>query len=369
MATSSVRNEIDVDIKVVLKRHYTESYVCAKEAGKIAAGRFPERIKSSMQYGPGVKALAATLNTEGMMSVARIHDFLLAALGLPVCAGTVSAMVKELAFRLGGTVQAVVRALMASPVNNADETGFRVEGSLYWLHSVCNADFTYLAVQKKRGEEGMRAIGFLPEYRGIVVSNGLGAYWKFDNLSHAVCNAHILRELKGIHESDPKQAWAEDMRSLLREMAHARNEAVRAGAPALPPETVLAFRTRYDALLEQAAGKNPLPVRQPGQRGRLAKGPVRCLIDRLTAHRDEALLFLEDFRVPFTNNRAEQSLRMAKAKGKVSGCMRTLSGADDFAAIMSFIGSVKKHGINVLSAVKDAFRGNAYGVLFPAPTE
>ena len=369
VATSSVRNEIDVEIKVVLKRHYTESYACAKEAGKVVSGSFPEGIKSGIQYGAGVKALAATLNTEGMMSVARVHDFLSAALGLPICVGTVSATVKELAFRVGGTIGAVVEALMASPVNNADETGFRVEGSLYWLHSVCNADFTYLAVQKKRGEEGMRAIGFLPEYQGVVVSDCLGAYWKFDNLSHAICNAHILRELKGIHESDPKQAWAEDMRSLLREMAHARNEAVRADAPALPPETVLAFRTRYDAILEQAAAKNPLPVRQPGQRGRPAKGPVRCLIDRLTAHRDEALLFLEDFRIPFTNNRAEQSLRMAKVKGKVSGCMRTLSGADDFATIMSFIGSVKKHGINVFSAVKDAFLGKAYGVLFPAPTE
>ena len=369
VATSSVRNELDVEIKVVLKRHYTESYACAKEAGKVVSGSFPEGIQSSMQYGAGVKALAATLNTEGMMSVARAHDFLSAALGLPICVGTVSATVKELAFRVGGTIGAVVEALMASPVNNADETGFRVEGALYWLHSVCNEFFTYLAVQKKRGEEGMRAIGFLPAYQGVVVSDCLGAYWKFDNLSHAICNAHILRELKGIHESDPKQAWAEDMRSLLREMAHARNKAVRADASALPPETVLAFRTRYDAILEQAAGKNPLPVRQPGQRGRLAKGSVRCLIDRLTAHRDEALLFLADFRVPFTNNRAEQSLRMAKVKGKVSGCMRTIAGADDFAAIMSFIGSVKKHGINVFSAVKEAFLGNAYGVLFPAPTE
>ncbi|MBQ6206006.1 MAG: transposase [Oscillospiraceae bacterium] len=128
-------------------------------------------------------------------------------------------------------------------------------------------------------------------------------------------------------------------------------------------------KTRYDAIVEQAAGENPLPVRQPGQRGRLAKGPPRCLIDRLTAHRDEALLFLEDFRVPFANNRAEQSLRMAKVKGKMSGCMRTLSRADDFAAIMSFIASVKKHGIHVFSAIKKAFPGNAYGVLFPAPTE
>ena len=366
---SPVRNELDVEIKVVLKRHYTESCACAKEAGKVVSGRFPEGIQSSMQYGAGVKALAATLNTEGMMSVQRVHDFLSAALDLPVCAGTVSGMVKELAAQVGGTVQAVVQALMASPVNNADETGFRVEGSLYWLHSVCNEFFTYLAIQKKRGEEGMRAIGFLPEYRGVVVSDCPGACWKFDNLSHAICNAHILRELKGIHESDPQQSWAEDMRSLLREMAHARNEAVRADAPALPPETVRAFQTRYDTILEQAAAKNPVPVRQPGQRGRVKRGNVRCLIDRLTAHRDEALLFLSDFRVPFTNNRAEQSLRMAKVKGKVSGCMRTVAGADDFATVMSFIGSVKKHGINVFSAVKKAFLGNAYGVLFPAPTE
>ena len=130
VATSSVRNEIDVEIKVVLKRHYTESYACQKEAGKVVSGSFPEGIKSSMQYGAGVKALAATLNTEGMMSVERVHDFLSAALDLPVCAGTVSAMVKELAFGLGGTVQAIVRTLMASPVNNADETGFRVGGAL-----------------------------------------------------------------------------------------------------------------------------------------------------------------------------------------------------------------------------------------------
>ena len=153
VATSSVRNEIDVEIKVVLKRHYTESYACAKEAGKVVSGSFPEGIKSGIQYGAGVKALAATLNTEGMMSVARVHDFLSAALGLPIGVGTVSATVKELACRVGGTIGAVVEALMASPVNNADETGFRVEGSLSWLHSVCNERFTYLAVHEKRGEE------------------------------------------------------------------------------------------------------------------------------------------------------------------------------------------------------------------------
>ena len=369
-AVSQVRNEIDVEIRVILRRHYAESYVCPLRGNAVLSGEFPEGIASSMQYGAGVKALAATLNTEGMMSVQRTRDFLSAALRLSVCTGTISAMVRELAEKVrNGTEQGVFQELLKSPVNNGDETGFRVAGKLRWLHSVCNERFTYLSVQEKRGAEGMRTAGLLPEYAGILVSDCWSAYWSFPGLSHAICNAHILRELKGVHENDPEQTWAEDLRTLLQEMDHIRNEAARRGNSALPPETLRDLRTRYDAILKDAAERNPHPVRQPGQRGRTARGKVRCLIDRLTEHRDEALLFLADFRVPFTNNRAEQSLRMAKVKGKVSGCLRTVSGAEDFAAVMSFIASVKKHGINVLSAVRQAFQGNSYGVLFPALTE
>ena len=362
---SAVRNEIDVEIKVVLRRHYTESYNCPLE-GTILTGEFPEGIRSSMQYGSGVQAMAATLNTEGMMSVQRTHDFLSAVLGLPISTGTIAAMVRELACQVQDTVVAVFQALMAFPVNHCDETGIRVEGRLHWLHSVCNAMFTYLSVQEKRGEEGMRAIGFLPEYKGTIVTDCLAAYWKFPQLSHALCNAHILRDLKGICENHPEQTWAGGLRALLQEMDHCRNAAMQARILSLPAETVSEFQRRYDVLLDDAANRNPIPARKPGQRGRTPKGKVRALIDRLREHKDEALLFLTDMQVPFTNNLAEQSIRMAKVKGKVSGCLRTLAGARDFATIMSYIASAKKHGLNVFTAVKEAFLGNSYGVLFPA---
>ena len=364
--TSPVRNEVDVEIQVVLRRHYTESYACPMVGGIVLSGEFPEGINSSMQYGPGVKSLAATLNTEGMMSVQRTHDFLSAALGLPVSVGTISAMVHELAVQVRPAVQAIIQVLMCFPVNNADETGFRVEGAVYWLHSVCNALFTYLSIQRKRGEEGMRAIGFLPEYRGILVTDCLSSYWKFPQLSHAICNAHILRELKGIAENNPEQIWAGELRDLLREMDHCRNEVMNSEELSLSAEKVDGFERRYDEILDKAAKANPIPDRKPGQRGKTPKGKVRSLIDRLRDHKNEVLAFLTNSQIPFTNNLAEQSVRMAKVKGKVSGCLRTVSGANDFAAIMSFIGSVKKHDINVLSAVRAAFSGNAYGVLFPA---
>ena len=365
--TSPVRNEIDAEVKLILRRHTQESYACRLENGSIVSGKFPDGINSSMQYGPGVKAMCTCLNTEGMMSVQRTHDFLSAVLGLPICTGTISAMVQELAEQVSEPGQTIFQHLMGQAVNNCDETGLRVAGKLYWLHTVCNSSFTYLSVQEKRGEEGMRAVGFLPEYTGTIVSDCLSAYWKFPQLSHALCNAHLLRELKGICENHlAGQTWAVSLRSLLQEMDHCRNEAIQTGASSLPPKTVEAFRQRYDQLLKQAELSNPIPPREPGQRGKTPKGKIRSLIDRMVKHRAEVLLFLDDFQVPFTNNLAEQSLRMAKVKGKVSGCMRTVSGAENFAAIMSFIGSVKKHGINVFSAVKEAFLGNAYGVLFPA---
>ena len=97
VGVSPVRNEIDVEIRTILRRHYTESYSCCLEGGSVVSGEFPENIRSSMQYGPGVKAMAATLNTEGMMSVQRTHDFLSAVLGLPICVGTIASIVHDLA--------------------------------------------------------------------------------------------------------------------------------------------------------------------------------------------------------------------------------------------------------------------------------
>ena len=246
VGTSPVRNEIDVEITVIQYRHIEVSYSCLKENGAVVSGEFPEGINSSMQYGPGVKTLAAVLNTEGMMSVQRTHDFLSAALRLSISTGTISAMVQELALKVNSTVQAVFQELLHSAVNSGDETGFRVEGALYWLHSVCNAMFTYLSVQEKRGEKAMRAIGFLPEYTGILVTDCLGAYWQFPQLSHAICNAHILRELKGIIQNYPEQSWAEELRTLLQEMDHIRNKAMQDKETQLPPGTVENFKRRYD---------------------------------------------------------------------------------------------------------------------------
>ena len=361
---SGCRHEYDIEITTVDRQHFVESYECILCGGKVISGEFPDGINSSQQYGDGIKSVATALNTEGMMSISRAAGFCGSVFGLKVCSGTITAAVGNLAKKVAPAVMGITESLMNSPVNNCDETGFRTDGKNWWIHSVSNRMYTYLAVRDGRGVEAMTDIGFLPRYTGVITHDRLGAYWKFPQLSHSLCNEHILRELKGHAENNPEQEWIPEFRSLLKEMDHTRNEAMRSGQTELVGWIIRDMEKRYDDLLERAVAANPIPERKPGQKGRLAKGKLRSLVDALINHKEEVCLFLHDFRVEFTNNIAEQSFRMCKVKIKVSGCMRTPSGSDDFCNIMSYLGTAKKHGLNIYTAIKEAFKGNSFNLLF-----
>ena len=365
VCTSPIRHEYDIEITIVDRQHRTASFACKKCGGEVLSGRFPAGINSSQQYGDGIKSLAASLNTEGMMSVDRIHSLMSAVFLIPCSTGFISSAINELAEKLRPAAEGIFGSLLGSPVVNCDETGFRTDGKLYWVHSVCNGFFTHLAVHNKRGEEAMRAIGFLPNYYGIAIHDCWSPYWHFGQLMHGLCNEHILRELKGHQENNPEQEWIPRFRKFLQEMDHYKNETLAREAE-MDPITVDGYLNQYDELLKTAVDSNPIPARKPGQRGKVAKGKLRSLIDRLAEHKDEFCLFIKNMDVPFTNNLAEQSVRMLKVKIKVSGCMRTVAGAENFATIMSYIETVKKHGINVFDAIRIAFKGESYQLLFPA---
>jgi len=116
---------------------------------------------------------------------------------------------------------------------------------------------------------------------------------------------------------------------------------------------------RYDRILASGRAANPPPPRPPGRRRR-RRSPAACLLERLNAHRGEVVRFLEDLRVPPTNNLAERDIRMVKLQQKISGCWRTLDGAQAFLTVRSYVATARKHGINPLVALRRLFEGDPW---------
>ena len=123
------------------------------------------------------------------------------------------------------------------------------------------------------------------------------------------------------------------------------------------------FDKQYDALLKTAYAENPLPEPGNKKRGRPKKGRILNLIGRLDKYKASVCLFINDLTVPFDNNQAERDIRMVKVKTKVSGCFRSMEGAQEYLIIMSYIGTARKHGINPYEAIQSALSGRT-GIIF-----
>jgi transposase len=210
-------------------------------------------------------------------------------------------------------------------------------------------------------------IDILPQRKGRVVHDGYSSYRQYPDAQHALCNAHHLRELVFVEEQN-EQDWAEKTSALLVEIKKAVEEAKQQGQSALTDQQQVDFETRYDDLIVQGFGANPLPPDPPvKKRGRKKQSKARNLLDRLHDNRREVLAFMYDFKVPFDNNLAERDLRMIKLKQKVSGCFRTQDGAQTFCRIRSYISTARKNGQRVLEALEMALNGDPFYPSFLQP--
>jgi len=196
----------------------------------------------------------------------------------------------------------------------------------------------------------------LPGLGGVAVHDGWAPYWRYQHITHALCGAHLLRELEGIAE-EPGQGWAARMAELLIDV---KLVADRAGGAGLHGSTIrkARLRGRYQRLLADGQAANPPSRAARRHRGR--RSPAARLLARLDTHYHEVLRSLDDTRVPFDNNQGESDLRMVKLQQKISDCWRTLAGAEAFLAVRSYISTARKHDLNPLTALRQLFEGHPW---------
>ena len=156
-----------------------------------------------------------------------------------------------------------------------------------------------------------------------------------------------------------EQAWAGDMADLLPEIK-AEVEKLKPDRDGFWAQEIRNFEGRYDEIIRRGFAENPFAPPKKKIRGRVKKTPPLDLLTRLRDYKTEPLAFMYDFRVPFDNNAAERDVRMMKVEQKVSGCFRTVEGAERFAGIRGYISTVRKNSKNIFEAIGDAFLGNPF---------
>jgi transposase len=322
--------------------------VCGREQ----KGVVPEGVNSPVQYGNNVKALAVLLNVHYRLPFKKIQNLFKDLFGYPINESTINQAGEKCYQRLEESEQIIKSKIIDQKVAHADETGIRVAGKLQWLHTATSLLYTYLFVHEKRGTGAIQSNkSILTEYIGWLVHDCWGSYFNLKKLNHAICGAHILRELESLIEN--KQAkWAKVFKLFLLDIYD------------MPFEQRVKRRehieSRYDRICSIGEKAEPPPVSTPGRRGRCKRTKGRNLVERLINKKDAVLAFAFNKEVPFTNNLAERDIRPAKVKQKISNCFRTFKGAEIYARIEGFISTARKNQRNVFLELCATFEGQNF---------
>jgi transposase len=320
-------------------------------------GEFPFGVTPHVSYGPRLKAYAVGLVEGHFVGLSRTSELIADQYGVKPSDGAIQKWIGQAAVRLEATYEASQEAILAAEVAHFDESGVRVNGQTQWLHVAGTAEHAFYTIHPKRGQEAMTAAGILPKFTACAVHDHWVPYFGFEQASHALCNAHILRELRYFEEATEGHPWPIRLREILVEGKKAVEAARAAGQSAVDAERVADLWARYDDWVKLGLRVFPEHRKEPGQKGRPKQNPATNLLRRMRDFKTEIFRFLHDFRVPFDNNLAERLVRPVKVKLKVAGGFRALGGSAAFCVIRSVWETNKLQGVNPFHTLRLAFAG------------
>ena len=335
-------------IEIYVTEYQSIKKECTK-CNQINYGEFPQNVLAPTQYGERIKAFCVMMNIDYKVPFQKIGGLIKDLVGIDINESTLINANKKCFELLSPSEEQIKLNLKNSLLVNADETGINISKKIYWVHNVSNEKCTYQFIHSKRGIEAMQdEKSILSEYKGIVVHDCWASYFKLEKIEHAICGAHIIRELNALIEQGIQ--WASKFSEFYK--------GIYGNSVSQNNRNRKKILSKYSQILYQGIIEEPLPQRN-GKRGRLKKSKGLNLILRLKEYKKNVMSFAFDESIPFTNNQAERDLRHCKTKLKIAGCFRTVEGAQQYARISSFSSTLRKNSINVLETLTSIFKGES----------
>lgn len=361
-AAGVVRRQVhdipDVTIRVVEHRLHRRRCGC----GCVTVAQAPAGVSAPVAYGPNLRALAVYLVVFQHVPVERAATLIADVTGAGCSTGWVSGVLAATAEALADVEKLIKTLVVLAQLVHVDETSLNVGGGKQWLHVACTRTLTAYHLHSSRGRAAVEQFGVLPGFTGTAVHDALSVYDGYPGATHALCGAHIARELVAAAETHPDRDWptaALDALFGLNDAAHASRER---GLRRIPAQTLDPLLDRWRHAILCGLSTHP---RRDGRK----QSKTRNLLERLRDRDQQVLRFARDpATVPFSNNQAERDLRPVKTQIKISGCHRSDTGARAWLRVRGYISTARKNRINVLDALRDAIIGTPWTPPHPAAT-
>ena len=358
-----VRRQVH-DIPVVsatVTEHRLHKLRCSG-CGTTSTAAAPDGVDASAVYGPNLRALAVYLLVYQHVPVARTAELIADLTGATVSTGWVCSVLTRVADVLADVEKLIAALITAAHVGHFDETSVNVNGAKWWLHVACTPTLTAYHLDRSRGRAAVDCFGVLPAFTGIAVHDALSVYDGPDyrTARHALCAAHLAREIVAAAETHPAHAWPQAALDALYGLNDAAHDARAAAQQQIPVQIGAPLLDRWRHAILCGLADNP---RSDGRK----QTKTRNLLERLRDRDEQVLRFARDLTVPFSNNQAERDLRPAKTQMKISGCTRSETSAHAWLRVRGYISTARKNHANALTALRDAITGNPWRPPEPLP--
>jgi transposase len=349
------RQIIDIKVEVITTEERSFVGTCCN-CGLIVEGEFSKGFNSPVGYGPSLKTIVSTLNTDSNVTINKVAQFISSLTDgqINMSHGTVVNIIKSLATKLKPSINDITLQLASCSVLNVDETGVSINGDLTWMQIIANKDLSLFGRNPKRGTLNDAMDKLLLLFTGNLMHDHLKSYYKYDHLTHSECNSHSGRYLNAVDEI-MKHPWAKAMADLLVETNNQKKALQAKNIHNMNDEQLNDIRIRYLNILDQ--GQSEYDEAISGKIHTSYYDEERRLLKRLREYTNEHLRFILNFDVPFTNNIAEHGARYIKGKKKVSNCFRSDSGCDNYATIASVLDTLRKQNLGIFSSINSVFKG------------
>lgn len=308
-------------LRTIVTEHQIEVKTCPCCAMQWQAGGCPAEIKHAFQYGPRIKAISVYLSAFQFIPAYRTKQ-LLEVFGVKLSVGTLDNFRKSASRELAGFLETLRLSIISSCAAFFDETGMKVRGLGHWAHVAATPLFSLFQLHRNRGRQAHKEMNVLPFFKGVLHRDDYHSYHSYPDATHALCGAHLLRDLIYTIDRDGQQEWADPLIKLL---VRIKEQAERSPAGVVEERWQNRHRQKYKKLIAIGLKNNPPTVKKDGAlRGRTAQSKTVNLLLRLRDKEHEVLRFMTHAHASFDNNQAERDLRMNKIRQKISGGFRSL---------------------------------------------